>query len=123
MHLYACIIVLDGYWGLLEDATHLIIFIGLKKLKLLIVAPSRVRSSPHNLSVAPLPTDRPLSVVLQPYRWCVTSIIKVVNKLLIKEPVTRYLGPSRLPTVGSGAAEKLCGLERTREGETMGNFN
>ena len=50
-------IVLDGYWGLLEDATHLIIFIGLKKLKLPIVAPSRVRSSPHNLSATPLPTQ------------------------------------------------------------------
>ena len=25
--------------------------------------------------------------------------------------------------VGSGAAERVCGLERTREGATMGNFN
>ena len=28
-----------------------------------------------------------------------------------------------IPLVGSGAAEKVCGLERTREGATMGNFN
>ena len=26
-------------------------------------------------------------------------------------------------TAGSGAAERVCGLERTREGATMGNFN
>ena len=25
--------------------------------------------------------------------------------------------------VGSGVAERVCGLERTREGATMGNFN
>ena len=25
--------------------------------------------------------------------------------------------------VGSGTAERVCGLERTREGATMGNFN
>ena len=25
--------------------------------------------------------------------------------------------------VGSGATESVCGLERTREGATMGNFN
>ena len=54
-----------------------------EKLKLSMVAPSRVCSSPHTLFVAPLPTQ----------------------------------------TVGSGAAEKVCGLERTREGATMGNFN
>ena len=28
-----------------------------------------------------------------------------------------------IPLVGSGAAERVCGLERTREGATMGNFN
>ena len=28
-----------------------------------------------------------------------------------------------IPRVGSGAAERVCGLERTREGATMGNFN
>ena len=27
-----------------------------------------------------------------------------------------------VPLVGSGAAEMVCGLERTREGATMGNF-
>ena len=32
MLLYACMIVLDGYWGLLEDATHLIISIELNNL-------------------------------------------------------------------------------------------
>ena len=33
-------------------------------------------------------------------------------------------GSPLLPgAVGSGAAEKVCGLERTREGATMGNFN
>ena len=26
-------------------------------------------------------------------------------------------------SVGSGTAERVCGLERTREGATMGNFN
>ena len=59
-------IVLDGNWGLLEDATHLIISIGLNNL----------------------------------------MKIKITHGC-----------------VGSGAAEKLCGLERTREGATMGNFN
>ena len=28
-----------------------------------------------------------------------------------------------IPLVGSGAAERVCGLERTHEGATMGNFN
>ena len=31
--------------------------------------------------------------------------------------------PSYVARVGSGAGEKVCGLERTREGATMGNFN
>ena len=30
---------------------------------------------------------------------------------------------SLIPLVGSGTAERLCGLERTREGTTMDNFN
>ena len=30
---------------------------------------------------------------------------------------------SLIPLVGSGTAEKVCGLERTREVATMGNFN
>ena len=38
-------------------------------------------------------------------------------------PIEHHCTTALIPLVGSGAAEKVCGLERTREGATMGNFN
>ena len=72
------------------------------------VAPSRVRSSPHTFFAAPLPTQSSFGERL--YRSC-------------QQGLQRYVDRTLEVYVGSGAAKKVCGLERTREGATMGNFN
>ena len=134
------------------------------------VAPSWVRSSPHTLSVAPLPTRSPLVTNLRIlsrliegiFRGCLSSKnpprakkIKITHGCTLTGPfqsthyfrcatpyntyinyityITKYVDiiyihayqctNALIPLVGSGAAERVCGLERTREGATMGNFN
>ena len=43
------------------------------------------------------------------------------SKLESRLEVGLFVGYPR--GVGSGATKRLCGLERTRDGATMGNFN
>ena len=50
------------------------------------------------------------------------NIIAPRKKKVHPEGKRRKL-PAMVVVVGSGAAEKVCGLERTHEGATMDNFN